>query len=231
MSCLVLAHARLSLVIFQLCSGCHVCIPSSRVHLPETELQGNCTLTGNRYSVSQVKLPARLDGNHILSLHMFHDISTSKSNDAFVPGDCWEQKREARRQFLISYLCLSMQSRKRSFHLCLFCVKIISCCTFYSAFSHTKRSARVSLQVRIANYLLSCSMRTTLQRMTSVCSNAGVVRLDNSTSRCLPMTCSCSTSLCTLFLVSLRCCSNTQPVGCRQSNTHTPTHRHTPPVG
>ena len=112
---------------------------------------------------------------------------------------------------------------------------IYDCFVFKSSraalFIQRSATQSVNLQVQIANYLLSCSMRTTLQRMTSVCSNAGVVCLDNSTSRCLPMTCSCSTSLCTLFLVSLRCYSNTQPVGCRQSKTHTLTHRHTPPVG
>lgn len=47
---LVLACAHFSLVISQLCSCCHVCILSSPIQLPETELQGNGTLVSNRYN-------------------------------------------------------------------------------------------------------------------------------------------------------------------------------------
>ncbi len=62
MSCLILAHARLSLVIFQLCSCCHGCILSSRIQFPETELQGNWTLRGKKFNIWGSKSVTCLDG-------------------------------------------------------------------------------------------------------------------------------------------------------------------------
>lgn len=92
-SCVILAHARLSLMIFQLCSHCHVCISHFPFSFRKLNYKENLHF-GARDKTYLGELLSRLNGNPILLLYSLM-YSPPKSNTVFVPAVCvWCQRVE-----------------------------------------------------------------------------------------------------------------------------------------
>lgn len=185
---------------------------------------------GNRYSVLQVKFPARLDGNHILSRHMRSTIylppNLMKRSCQVIVGNREERLRDSFRFLISVYQCSPVKEAS----ICdCFVLKSVCAAPWIIQRSATQScSARVTLQVQIANYLLGCSVCTTLQELPQ-CVRMQVWSTSTTAHHAVCPWHVAAAQVCVLCFSFPYGVTATLNLSAAVSQTHT--QRHTPPVG